>query len=220
MARYITREDVIPVLIPDLAKADIKRLISKLDGLVLQGGADLSPLSYGETPILEGKWKGDRFRDEYEMEVVRYFLEKEKPVFGICRGFQLLNAYFDGTLYQDIATQRPESIKHRDAVVYDSVNHGVKWEEGSYMQKLYNGDTTHRVNSVHHQGVKDLGKGLVPQAHCAEDGILEAYIHEDYEPGRVMGVQWHPEYSHTLGKQVLDPNILIDTFLDFTRNKQ
>jgi putative glutamine amidotransferase len=220
MARYITREDVIPVLIPDLAKADIKRLVSKLDGLVLQGGADLSPTSYSETPIMDGKWMGDRFRDEYEMEVVRYFMDEEKPVFGICRGFQLLNAYFGGTLYQDIATQRPESIKHRDAIVYDSVNHGLKWVEGSYMQGLYKTDPSVRVNSVHHQGVKDLAGGLVPQAYCEEDGIIEAFIHADCEPGKVMGVQWHPEYSHTLGNKVLDPNILINTFLNFTRNKQ
>jgi len=220
MARYITREDVIPVLIPDLAEADIKKLVSKLDGLVLQGGADLSPTSYGESPIMEGKWMGDRFRDEYEMEVVRYFMDEEKPVFGICRGFQLLNAYFGGTLYQDIATQRPESIKHRDAIVYDSVNHGLKWVDGSYMQGLYKADPSVRINSVHHQGVKDLASGLVPQAYCAEDGIIEAFIHADCEPGKVMGVQWHPEYSHTLGNKVLDPNILINTFLNFTRNKQ
>jgi putative glutamine amidotransferase len=219
MARYISREEVIPVLIPDLPKADIKRLVKQLDGLVLQGGADLAPQSYGETPILEGRWPGDRFRDEYEMEVVKYFLDESKPVFGICRGFQLLNAYFGGTLYQDIATQRPDSLKHRDAVVYDSVNHGVKWVEGSYMQAMYNSDAANRVNSVHHQGVKDLGKGLVPQAHCAEDGLLEAYIHEGYEPGKVMGVQWHPEYSHSLGSSVINPEKLMDAFLGFARNE-
>jgi putative glutamine amidotransferase len=215
MARYIARDGVIPVLIPDLPKAETKRLVKQLDGLVLQGGADLAPESYGETPILDGRWKGDRFRDEYEMELVKMFLGEDKPVFGICRGFQLMNAYFGGTLYQDIATQRPSSIQHRDAVVYDSVNHGVQWVDGSFMQQLYAHDRADHVNSVHHQGVKDLGKGLTVQAHCSEDGIIEAFIHAYHEPGRVMGVQWHPEYSHTLGGRVIDPDRLISAFLNF-----
>lgn len=213
MARYITRPDVIPVLIPDLPKADIQRLVGQLDGLVLQGGSDLAPQSYGETPIMDGRWPGDHHRDAYEMELVSYFLAQDKPVFGICRGFQLLNAYFGGTLFQDIATQRPDSLQHRDAVVYDSVNHALRWEEGSFMHQLYKQDTSNRVNSVHHQGVKDLGAGLIPQAYCAQDGLLEAYIHQNHAPGKVMGVQWHPEYSHTLGAAVIDPSKLMDTFL-------
>jgi putative glutamine amidotransferase len=217
MARYVARPDVIPVLIPDLPKTDLNRLIGQLDGLILQGGADLAPQSYGETPILDGRWRGDRFRDEYEMALVQTFLEQGKPVFGICRGFQLMNAYFGGTLFQDIATQRPESVRHRDAVEYDAVNHGVSWVEGSYMQVLHAGEQAHRVNSVHHQGVKDLGKGLIVQAHCSEDGLIEAFIHEQYAPGHVMGVQWHPEFSHTLGASVLNPDILIDTFLSCAR---
>lgn len=213
MARYVTREGVMPVLIPDLPKADIKRLVKQLDGLVLQGGADLAPESYGETPILDGRWKGDRFRDEYEMDLMRCFLDEGRPVLGICRGFQLMNAYFGGTLYQDIATQRPDSLQHRDAVVYDSVDHGISWVEGSYLAQLYANDGAGRVNSVHHQGVKDLGKDLVVQAHCAEDALTEAFIHAHHAPGHVMGVQWHPEYSHTLGSKVIDPSVLIQAFL-------
>lgn len=219
MARYVARPDVIPVLIPDLPKDDVQRLVGMLDGLVLQGGADLSPASYGEEPILDGRWKGDGFRDEYEMDLVKRFLDADKPVFGICRGFQLLNAYFGGTLYQDIATQRPESVRHRDALEYDRVNHGLQWVEGSFMHGLHGNETVNRVNSVHHQGVKDLGYGLVSQAHCSEDGLIEAFIHEHFAPGRVMGVQWHPEYSHTLGASVLNPDILIETFLAFARGR-
>jgi putative glutamine amidotransferase len=220
MARYLAREDVIPVLIPDLGSVGIKRLAKQLYGLVLQGGVDLAPQTYGETPILEGRWKGDSIRDEYELAVMRAFLEEGKPVFGICRGFQLMNAYFGGTLYQDIATQRPASVRHRDADEYDRVHHGITWVDGSYMQQLYKDDTIAKVNSVHHQGVKDLGKGLLAQGHCSEDGIIEAFIHSGHEPGKVMGVQWHPEYSHTLGDRIISPEPLITAFLSFAKKQR
>jgi putative glutamine amidotransferase len=219
MARYLTREDVTPVLIPDLPDADIRRLAKHLHGLVLQGGVDLAPQTYGETPILDGRWKGDPIRDGYELEVMRAFMDEGRPVLGICRGFQLMNAYFGGTLYQDIATQRPESVRHRDAVEYDRVHHGISWVEGSFMQQLHRDETSDKVNSVHHQGVKDLGKGLVVQGHCKEDGIIEAFIHAGHEPGKVMGVQWHPEYSHALGDTVISPEPLINTFLGFAKRQ-
>lgn len=219
MARYVTRPDVIPVLIPDLPSADIRRLAKQLDGLVLQGGADLAPQTYGETPISDGRWPGDAIRDAYELEVMRCFMDEGRPVFGICRGFQLMNAYFGGTLYQDIATQKPDSVRHRDAVEYDHVHHGLRWVEGSFMQGLYADDPAKCVNSVHHQGVKQLGDGLIPQAYCTEDGILEAFIHSGCEPGKVMAVQWHPEFSHTLGTKVIDPEPLMDVFLAFARKQ-
>lgn len=219
MARYVAREGVIPVLIPDLSSADIKRMAKQLHGLILQGGVDLAPQTYGETPILEGRWKGDSIRDEYELAVMQAFMEEGKPVFGICRGFQLMNAYFGGTLYQDIATQRPESVRHRDADEYDHVHHGITWVDGSYMHQLHEQETSAKVNSVHHQGVKHLGSGLLAQGHCSEDGIIEAFIHSDHEPGKVMGVQWHPEFSHTLGDRIISPEPLINAFIGFA-NKQ
>lgn len=219
MARYVTRDDVMPVLIPDLPIADIRRIAKRLHGLVLQGGVDLAPQTYGETPILNGRWKGDAIRDEYELEVMRAFMHEGKPVFGICRGFQLMNAYFGGTLYQDIATQRPESVRHRDALEYDRVHHGIKWVDGSFMQRIHRAETSDKVNSVHHQGVKALGQGLLTQAHCTEDGIIEAFIHTDHEPGKVMGVQWHPEFSHTLGDLIVSPDPLINVFLGFAQSQ-
>lgn len=219
MARYVSRDGVLPVLIPDLSKSDIRRMVKQLDGLVLQGGADLAPESYGETPISDGRWLGDRFRDEYELDLVKCFLDEGKPVFGICRGFQLMNVYFGGTLYQDIDTQRPDCISHRDAEAYDHVNHGIRWESGSYMEGLHANEAAGRVNSVHHQAVKELGSGLVVQAECEEDGLIEAFIHKEYEPGRVMAVQWHPEFSHTLGEKVIDPDILITAFLEHARKR-
>lgn len=218
MAAYIARPGVLPILIPELPKAEKLAMVNEMDGLLLQGGVDLAPESYGEKPI--GRWLGDGIRDEYEMELIHLFMKEEKPVFGICRGFQVMNAYFGGTLYQDIDTQRPESIKHRDALEYDHVHHGVRFVKGSFMDKLYEGVKDPMVNSVHHQAVKDIGKGLLPQAYCLEDDILEAFIHTDAEPGKVMGVQWHPEFFHTLGSKLIDPTKLIDTFISFAKTRK
>lgn len=215
MAAYVARPDVLPILIPELPKAEKLAMIKEMDGLLLQGGADLAPESYGEKPI--SKWLGDRIRDEYELELMELFLKDEKPVLGICRGFQVMNAYYGGTLFQDIETQRPNSIKHRDAIEYDRVHHGVRFVEGSFMENLYADEDNPMVNSVHHQAVKDLGNGLLPQAYCSEDDILEAFIHESAAPGKIMGVQWHPEFFHSLGDKLIDPLKIIDTFLSFAK---
>ncbi len=218
MAAYIARPGVMPVLIPELPKEEKLAIVNEMEGLVLQGGADLAPQTYSEQPI--GKWLGDAIRDEYELELMDLFLKAGKPVFGICRGFQVMNAYYGGSLYQDIATQRPNSLKHRDAIEYDRVHHGIRFVDDSYMQKLYANAENPMVNSVHHQAVKDLGKGLLAQAYSSEDDILEAFIHESAEPGKIMGVQWHPEFFHTLGDKLIDPFILIDSFLTFAKNRK
>lgn len=215
MAAYVARPGVMPILIPELPKAEKLAMIAELDGLLLAGGADLAPESYGEKPI--GKWLGDRIRDEYEIELMELFLKDEKPILGICRGFQVMNAFYGGTLFQDIATQRPDSLKHRDAIEYDSVYHGIRFEEGGLLQKLYADENSPMVNSVHHQAVKELGKGLSSEACCLEDGITEAFVLEDAEPGKVMGVQWHPEFFHTLGDKLIDPFRIINTFLSFIK---
>jgi len=215
MAVYVARANVMPILIPELPKDEKLAIIKEMDGLVLQGGVDLAPETYGEQPI--GRWLGDRIRDEYELELMKLFLDAGKPVLGICRGFQLMNAYYGGTLFQDIETQRPESIKHRDAVQYDHVHHGVRFEKGSFFESLYGNEKNPMVNSVHHQAAKDIGKGLIPQAYSSEDNILEAFIHESAESGKVMGVQWHPEFFHTMGDKLIDPFKIIDTFLSFVK---
>jgi gamma-glutamyl-gamma-aminobutyrate hydrolase PuuD len=118
-AHWVMSRDVLVLMVPTVDKdgllhrsnirlADYAR---HLDGLVLQGGADVSPSSYGESPLREA-WAGDRLRDEYEMELLQEFIEAGKPVLGICRGAQLINVAFGGTLYQDIATQLPEAGAH------------------------------------------------------------------------------------------------------------
>ncbi|NDH54477.1 MAG: gamma-glutamyl-gamma-aminobutyrate hydrolase family protein, partial [Betaproteobacteria bacterium] len=124
VAHWIMSGGALPVMVPsptgDTARGDIgfDDYAQWLDGLVLHGGSDVWPGSYGETPLQE-RWNGDRNRDEYEIALVRAFANAGKPVFGICRGLQLINVAFGGTLYQDIPTQRPQALVHRDAVAYD-----------------------------------------------------------------------------------------------------
>ncbi len=186
-----------------------------LDGLVLHGGADVSPLSYGEQP-LEARWCGDKIRDEYEIDLVAAFERHGKPVFGVCRGLQLMNVAYGGTLYQDIATQLPQALQHRDATVYDRNFHTVDIEPGSHLQSLYPGHSRVKVNSIHHQAIKQLAPGFVVEATSGEDGLVEAIRRS--EPGRsyLAAVQWHPEF-HQSGADTIDDAALLDDFLNAAR---
>jgi putative glutamine amidotransferase len=182
-----------------------------LDGLVLHGGADVSPLSYGEKPIQE-RWSGDRIRDEYEIDLVAAFERHGKPVFGVCRGLQLLNVAYGGTLYQDIETQIPKALRHRDPQVYDNNFHGVEFAPGSRLAAMYPNDKRVKVNSIHHQAIKDLAPGFEVEAMSYEDGIVEAIRRTDGNQSYVAAVQWHPEF-HRPDSETLDDAALLEDFL-------
>ena len=185
-----------------------------LDGLVLQGGNDVSPQSYGEAP-LQPEWAGDPVRDHYEIELVTAFVKIGKPVFGICRGLQLLNVMFGGTLLQDIATQRPASRAHRDASIYERHFHGIEVVPGTRLAELYPNLARATVNSIHHQGIKDLAPEFVAEARCPEDGMIEAV--RWHGPSYVAAVQWHPEF-HVPGKaDNFNDTALLNDFLAAAR---
>lgn len=219
MAQWVMSTGALAVMIPSPA-GETRRGDATLDdyarwlgGLVLQGGSDVWPGSYGETP-LDDRWTGDRIRDEYELALVRAFTRAGKPVLGVCRGLQLLNVAYGGTLYQDIATQRPEALRHRDAALYDRNVHEVELLPGSRLAALYPGVVTARVNSVHHQAIKDLAPGLVAEARSPRDGLIEAVRRPG--DGFVAAVQWHPEYTRAeLG--TLDDAPILRDFLDAVR---
>lgn len=211
---YLADRGVFPVLIPNLPMEKLSPLLDELDGLLCQGGSDVSPKSYGEELIEDGKWPGDEVRDIYELKVIDYFFKKKKPIFGICRGHQILNVYFKGTLYQDLKTQTGTEIQHRDAELYDEIYHTIDLVEGEILSKLYDGKKNVTVNSVHHQGVKKLGENLTPLAYCPDDKIIESFRHNNMKENFVLAVQWHPEFSHTLKDTVITPWPLIDYFLE------
>ena len=156
------------------------------DGLVLGGGNDLHPSYYGEE--INGASDFDLARDECEFALAKAFIQKGKPVFGICRGGQLLNVFFGGTLYQHLPCS--DEHKHGDDA---SLGHGVHAQAGSAFEKLYG--THFAVNSFHHQSIKDVAPGFVVMGRC-DDGIIEAI----YDPRKkfVWGVQWHPEKIWTI----------------------
>lgn len=213
MVRYITREDILPILIPDLPEDLLIPLLEQLDGIVFQGGVDLSPESYSDDFLSKERWPGDKYRDDYELMIADFAFKNDIPMYGICRGFQLLNAYFGGKLYQDLATETKTEREHRNAETYDRIHHSVKLNEGGYIANLYGGKNSIEVNTVHHQGVKILGSDLVEECRCPDDGLIEGFTYKDMDRKYVLGVQWHPEFSPTLGKVVDDPTPLYDDFL-------
>jgi gamma-glutamyl-gamma-aminobutyrate hydrolase PuuD len=221
VAHWVMSRDVLVFMVPTVDKdgllhrsnirvADYARV---LDGLVLQGGADVSPASYGEEPLRED-WAGDRVRDVYEIELVHEFIEAGKPVLGICRGAQLINVAHGGTLYQDVATQLPESQRHVTDE-YEKNLHEIRFAPGSGLARLYHGVERPRVTSIHHQSIKALGRGLKAEAWSEPDGIVEAV--RGTGPGYVLAVQWHPEFHHAGNQGALDCAPILEEFLAAAR---
>ena len=169
------------------------------------------PGSYGETPLQE-KWSGDRVRDEYDKALVAAFESVGKPIFGVCRGLQLLNVAFGGTLYQDITTQVPDSFVHRDAESYDQNYHSVNIVAGSQLSVLYPGVERVRVNSIHHQAIKDLSPEFEAEAFSVTDGLVEAIRRKDRSKSYIAATQWHPEF-HKPGSDTIDDGAVLEDFL-------
>jgi putative glutamine amidotransferase len=179
-----------PVVLPPIAET-AEETVRKIDGLLLSGGSDLDPGYYGEEPLPElGRTVPER--DAFEMACLRYALEEGIPVFGICRGMQVLNVALGGTLYQDLPSQLSDgSIAHLQQTPKWQWTHEVEVEEGSEAAHIMQA-TTLRVNSYHHQAIKDLAGGLITVAHAA-DGVIEAVESQDFSERWLVGVQWHAE---------------------------
>ena len=184
--------------------------VQALDGLVLQGGADIHPAAYGE-PVSHARAPMDVERDRFELTLLGAFVAAGKPVFGICRGMQLINVAYGGTLYQDLHEDAATSEAHHVHDLYDEHLHEVRIAPGSWMASVYGDVAGGTVNSIHHQGVKRLGEGLRVQA-WADDGVVEAVRHdaEDF----VVGVQWHPEFHDHRYPQLLAADPLMQAFFD------
>ncbi len=199
IAQWLLSRDALLFMLPLSERA--ADYAQALDGLVLQGGTDISPLAYGEQP-LKPEWAGDAVRDRYEIELVRAFTEARKPVLGICRGAQLINVALGGSLHQDVPAHRSDD--------YDEHAHEVRLEPGSGLARLYGESGPRRVVSIHHQAIKRLGRDLRVEARSVPDGLIEAV--RSSGASYVCAVQWHPEF-HGGRAGFLDGGPLLDEFL-------
>lgn len=180
----------LPVLIPVYTDIDaLKELVSLLDGLLLSGGGDINPLYTGEEP-LPPLQDMDVARDQYDLTLVKLAADRQIPIFGICRGHQIINMAFGGKNYQDIYTQRDApTLKHSQTLDREYGSHSVRLEPGTVLSRLMQQESL-IVNSFHHQAVKEVAPGFTVSA-LSPDGIVEAM--EGMPGQRVFSVQWHPE---------------------------
>ena len=171
-------------------EADLMRLCCLCDGFLLTGGHDVGPSVYGAKK-LPACGATSAARDAMEAIVLRNAMAQKKPVLGICRGIQFINAALGGTLWQDLPSQRPTATEHHQAPPYDAPAHRVDVIRDTPLHDLLGADAL-MVNSYHHQAVRDLSPALQSMA-VSEDGLIEAVWH----PGQpfLWAVQWHPEFA-------------------------
>lgn len=185
----------IPVIMPlRIGKEELRQLDAQFDGYLLTGGHDVNPRLYNaKKTALCGVVCQER--DELERQVFELAWQQDKPVLGICRGIQLLNALQGGTLYQDLEAEYPGKSRmadHHMLPPYDRTVHMVEIEKDSPLYDTV-GCTQMGVNSYHHQAVRELGRGLKVMAR-AEDGLIEGV----WAPEKhfIWGIQWHPEFIY------------------------
>jgi len=203
-----------PVLIPSqLSAAGWKELYSSLNGILFTGGGDIA------TEIFQGVdhpkvGEADELRDALELPLLRCAAEDGKPFLGICRGLQVVNVALGGTLYTHIPDQLTNAVKHdwHDGYPRNHLAHPVRVEEGSHISKILV-EPILNVNSLHHQGIKDLAPGLKAAAY-APDGLIEAIELPDHP--FAIAVQWHPEWltEHESARR------LFKAFVDAAAQKQ
>ncbi len=182
----------VPILLPQYESIEaLRRVYDMLDGILLSGGLDIHPKFYGQEPhpALD---PSDVGMDFVETTMLPWALEDDLPILGICRGEQVLNVVMGGTLIQDIYTQYPTTIDHRESYkrrIRDYLAHDIVIEESSHLRELA-GESRVWVNTSHHQSIDKVAPGLIATA-WASDGIVEAV--ESQERRFVMAVQCHPE---------------------------
>lgn len=200
----------IPVILPITDNFEvIKEQVKYFDGLILSGGGDPDPNLYGEDCLQE---IGDITpeRDTFELAILEEFLRTKKPILGICRGLQLMNVFYGGTLYQDIKYV-DTNIQHKQKWLADLPTHDINILENNILFEIFGKKA--RTNSFHHQIIKDLGRELTSIA-TANDGVIEAIQNKNYP--FFYGVQWHPEMMASRGN--LGMKKIFDKFIESCKN--
>jgi putative glutamine amidotransferase len=193
--RVLTEAGALPLLLPLLIgdEATLRQMYEQLDAVFLTGGVDVDPGVYGEDRH-ERCDRSDPARDWTEIHLIRWALADGKPIFGVCRGIQVINVACGGSLYQHVPEQLPRGIKHdcfptTTPYTRDYLAHAVAVDPASRLGRVL-GAPRVQVNSMHHQGIKRLAPDLRPSAH-APDGLIEGV--EGRTGQYLIGVQWHPE---------------------------
>jgi putative glutamine amidotransferase len=188
--RSVVAAGGVPLILSPLMGASVAgRALAGIDGLLLTGGEDMDPAWYGAqpSPLLSPP---SRDRDIFELALFAMARQLELPILGICRGIQLVNVALGGSLYQDLPTERPGVTEHNPAADRAARSHAVRLTQGSRAAEAL-GTTELKVNSFHHQGVRELAPGLVATG-WSEDGLIEAAEGGPDSPW-LLAVQWHPE---------------------------
>ncbi|MFL2119214.1 gamma-glutamyl-gamma-aminobutyrate hydrolase family protein [Marinilactibacillus psychrotolerans] len=200
----------LPVVFPISNEENAKQYVKSVDAIVLAGGQDVSPLSYGEEPHIKLQ-DTNLERDRFEMAVIKEAWAENKPILAICRGLQIFNVAFGGTLYQDVSMYPDVAIQHVQNSTPETAAHSVNIVQDSWLGQLYGVQAN--VNSYHHQVIKDLADSLRPVA-WSKDGLIEAFESKD-DQHITIGVQWHPELMirHNASAQEL-----FDTYVETVKN--
>ncbi|RGZ01237.1 gamma-glutamyl-gamma-aminobutyrate hydrolase family protein [Clostridium sp. AM58-1XD] len=193
--RAITAAGGIPVVLPlEISEQDLKQLVDTLDGFLFTGGPDVHSFLFGEETHPKCR-NISPLRDTLEMDILPIIMEQEKPVFGVCRGIQILNIALGGTIYQDIESQFSSEIPvaHDQTFDFKIPCHTVDVFPGTLLSEI-TGESSLMVNSMHHQAIKDLAPCLETCA-CASGHLVEAVEYPGYP--FFLAVQWHPEHLWT-----------------------
>lgn len=191
--RAVTAAGGVPIVLSPLMGPSLAaRALDGVDGLVLTGGEDVDPAWYETAPHPRLN-PPSRERDLFELALFAAARQRELPVLGICRGIQLVNVALGGTLYQDLPSERRGTVDHDPQGARTDRSHDVRLEPGSLAAGAL-GSAAVRVNSFHHQAVRDLAPKLVASG-WSEDGLIEAVEGAEGQPW-LLAVQWHPEEMH------------------------
>jgi Zn-dependent dipeptidase, microsomal dipeptidase homolog len=230
-----------PYLIPATTNlATLKAIAEGLDGLILSGGADVTPALYSEGVLNETIYT-DSIRDTYEFSLIKFAANRNVPILGICRGGQLINVAFGGTLYQDLPSQRKSDVEHRQKASSTEITHKVGLVKGTQFAEIMKNVDSLSVNTLNHQAIKDVAPTFRVTA-ISPDGVIEGI--EAFPNRNIFAVQWHPEalfaggdkesleifkflvkkaktfrYAHTLHDRILSLDTHSDTPMIFSRRQ-
>lgn len=211
--RGLLKANATPLIVPISNEEKAKQYVDMADGVLLAGGQDVSPQLYNEEPHAK---LGATFkeRDTFETTIIKEAWKQKKPILAVCRGFQLMNVLFDGTLYQDLSEYPETVLQHEQKTNVQKGIHTVNLSPDSWLAGVFGEE--YFANSIHHQAIKKLANDFRPVA-WSKDGMIEAFESVDPEQ-KTIGVQWHPEL---MIETDAESQGLFDAFVDLvSQNKK